>query len=410
VTCLIALIASQPTRASRPTPARACTRSVAASRLASPTARGGHEQVAITDPISEACAGDEQFHTHPRMGAQTRELITAVVAPRRIDRHEVSTVRALMGQIRPAHPDRGPAVWTAHHISTQPAEGGPRERPPTLSQRVNAPLGIDPTSSIAAERERSSRPDRRRPSTKDLHASTFTRRGHQRRCRARSEPHRSIPDRISVDPLRATITCAPSEDRAGPPLADLGAISADTAGAAHLRSVTRWRGELRAVSDFAAVRARLTSHHLCPRAPEIDSLSLMVGCIFCAIAAGEAPATIIDQDQDTIAFMDINPWRRGHALVVPRRHYENLLDIDPEDLTKTFATAQRVAARMKDGLGAERVVLWNSCGAAAGQVVMHFHVHVVPANPDDPPLPPRPESPADESDIAAAAAALRNGS
>jgi len=136
----------------------------------------------------------------------------------------------------------------------------------------------------------------------------------------------------------------------------------------------------------------------------------MVGCIFCAIAAGEAPATIIDQDQDTIAFMDINPWRRGHALVVPRRHYENLLDIDPEDLTKTFATAQRVAARMKDGLGAERVVLWNSCGAAAGQVVMHFHVHVVPANPDDPPLPPRPESPADESDIAAAAAALRNSS
>jgi histidine triad (HIT) family protein len=144
--------------------------------------------------------------------------------------------------------------------------------------------------------------------------------------------------------------------------------------------------------------------------PKSGSLWLVVDCIFCSIAAGEAPATIIHQDPDTIAFMDINPWRRGHAVVVPRRHYENLLDIDPGDLTKTFATAQRVAARIKDGLGAERAVLWNSCGAAAGQVVMHFHIHVVPANPNDPPLPPRPEASADESDIAAAAAALRNGS
>jgi histidine triad (HIT) family protein len=143
---------------------------------------------------------------------------------------------------------------------------------------------------------------------------------------------------------------------------------------------------------------------------QVGSLSLVVDCIFCAIAAGDAPATIIHRDPDTIAFMDINPWRRGHALVVPCRHSENLLDIDPEDLTKTFATVQRVAARMKDGLGANRVVLWNSCGAAAGQVVMHFHIHVVPANSNDPPLPPRPQAPADKSDIAAAAAALRNGS
>lgn len=135
----------------------------------------------------------------------------------------------------------------------------------------------------------------------------------------------------------------------------------------------------------------------------------MADCIFCAIAAGEAPATIVDQDSDTVAFMDINPWRRGHALVVPRRHYENLLEIEPDDLTKTFAAAQRLAARMKERLGAERIVLLNSCGAAAGQVVMHFHVHVIPADPSDFPLPPRPDAPAEDADIAAAAAALRNG-
>lgn len=132
----------------------------------------------------------------------------------------------------------------------------------------------------------------------------------------------------------------------------------------------------------------------------------MADCIFCAIAAGEAPATIVDEDADTVAFMDINPWQRGHALVVPRRHYENLLEIGREDLSKTFAAARRLAARMKERLGADGVVLWNSCGEAAGQVVMHFHVHVIPTEGETPPLP-HPEALANGADIAAAAAALR---
>ncbi len=107
-----------------------------------------------------------------------------------------------------------------------------------------------------------------------------------------------------------------------------------------------------------------------------------------------------------MAFMDINPWQRGHALVISRRHYENLLDIEPEDLGKTFAAARRLAARMKQRLGADGVVLWSSCGEAAGQVVMHFHIHVIPTDGEAPPLP-RPRALADEADIAGAAAALR---
>jgi histidine triad (HIT) family protein len=133
----------------------------------------------------------------------------------------------------------------------------------------------------------------------------------------------------------------------------------------------------------------------------------MADCIFCVIAAGEAPATIVDQDADTVSFMDINPWQPGHALVVPRRHYENLLEIDPGDLAKTLAAARRLAARMKDRLGADEVVLWNSCGSAAGQVVMHFHVHVIPTEGETPPLPSRPGPRQDEAEIAAVAAALR---
>jgi len=130
-------------------------------------------------------------------------------------------------------------------------------------------------------------------------------------------------------------------------------------------------------------------------------------CIFCAIAAGEAPATVVDQDEHTVAFMDINPWHPGHALVVPRRHSESLLEVGEEDLGHAFAAAQRLAARMRERLGCERVILWNSCGAAAGQVVMHFHIHVIPAESEGPELPRLPD--ASPAEIDAAAAALRNG-
>jgi histidine triad (HIT) family protein len=133
----------------------------------------------------------------------------------------------------------------------------------------------------------------------------------------------------------------------------------------------------------------------------------MADCIFCAIAAGEAPATIVDEDANTVAFMDIHPWAPGHTLVIPRRHSQDLLEIDPQDLASTIATAKRVAARMKDHLGADGVWLWNSCGQKAGQVVMHFHVHVIPARGDTTSTPPPPDESIGQDEIAAAAAALR---
>jgi histidine triad (HIT) family protein len=133
----------------------------------------------------------------------------------------------------------------------------------------------------------------------------------------------------------------------------------------------------------------------------------MGDCIFCDIVAGEAPATIVDEDADTVAFMDINPWQPGHALVLPRRHFENLLEIDPDDLAKTYAAARRLAARIQDRLDADGVVLWNSVGTAAGQVVMHFHVHVIPIKGEPPPLPWESSEPVDEADVAAVAARIR---
>jgi len=88
-------------------------------------------------------------------------------------------------------------------------------------------------------------------------------------------------------------------------------------------------------------------------------------CIFCKIVAGELPATIVDEDERTIAFMDINPATRGHALVIPRAHSRDLLDVPADDLAACAAAARRLAARASERLGAAGVNLLNSCGSAA---------------------------------------------
>ena len=107
-------------------------------------------------------------------------------------------------------------------------------------------------------------------------------------------------------------------------------------------------------------------------------------CVFCKIVAGELPSTRIDEDERTVAFMDISPATRGHALVVPRAHAADLHAIDPEDLAACARTAQRVATRQRERLGAEGVNLLQSSGPAAWQTVFHFHVHVIPRWADDP--------------------------
>jgi histidine triad (HIT) family protein len=131
-------------------------------------------------------------------------------------------------------------------------------------------------------------------------------------------------------------------------------------------------------------------------------------CLFCRIVAGELPATIVAQDERTVAFMDINPATRGHALVVPRVHAADLLAIGDEDLAACAASAKRLAARAKAAFAADGITLINSCGAAAWQTVFHFHVHVIPRYEDDPLRLPWVPGPGDPDAIAAAGAALRD--
>ena len=114
------------------------------------------------------------------------------------------------------------------------------------------------------------------------------------------------------------------------------------------------------------------------------------------------PATVVDADERTVAFMDLAPATRGHALVVPRAHARDLWSIDPDDLAACSVAAQRLARRLRDTLGADGVNLLNSCGQAAWQTVFHFHVHVVPRYAGDPlELPWTPQQ-GDEEQIRAA--------
>lgn len=129
-------------------------------------------------------------------------------------------------------------------------------------------------------------------------------------------------------------------------------------------------------------------------------------CLFCKILAGELPATVVDEDERTVAFMDINPATRGHALVVPRAHTADLLEVSDGDLEACALAARRLAARMKDRLGADGINLLNSCGSVAWQTVFHFHVHVVPRYADDPLRLPWTPTPGDGDEIRAAGAEL----
>lgn len=130
-------------------------------------------------------------------------------------------------------------------------------------------------------------------------------------------------------------------------------------------------------------------------------------CLFCKIVAGEIPAHKIDEDDRTLAFMDINPWTRGHALVIPKEHSRNIYDVPANDLAATVATSQRVAQRARDRLGAEGVNLLQSSEPVAMQTVFHTHIHVIPRYGDDGLRMPAHPQPADQEELAQLAEEMR---
>ena len=109
----------------------------------------------------------------------------------------------------------------------------------------------------------------------------------------------------------------------------------------------------------------------------------MQNCIFCKIVKGELPAFVVFEDDCILAFLDINPLAQGHTLVIPKKHYENIFDIDEETLQRIIVAAQKIAQKMKKVLSAEGVNVINASGKTAEQSVPHFHLHLIPRKRGD---------------------------
>lgn len=106
-------------------------------------------------------------------------------------------------------------------------------------------------------------------------------------------------------------------------------------------------------------------------------------CIFCKIAAGEIPSTTICETDRFRAFFDISPASRGHALVIPKEHFDNVFELDEDTAGELFKLTTRLARILKDETGCEGMNLVQNNGEIAGQTVHHFHMHLVPRYGDD---------------------------
>ena len=109
----------------------------------------------------------------------------------------------------------------------------------------------------------------------------------------------------------------------------------------------------------------------------------MENCIFCKIAAGEIPSNTIYEDDSFRVILDLGPATKGHALVLPKNHYADLYEIPEDVLADAAKVAKKVAGTMKEKLSCDGLNLVQNNGEAAGQTVMHFHLHIIPRYTDD---------------------------
>ena len=128
--------------------------------------------------------------------------------------------------------------------------------------------------------------------------------------------------------------------------------------------------------------------------------------IFAKVLRGELPSHKIYEDEDTLAFLDIMPRSDGHALVITKEAAINLFDVSPEALAKLMAVVRKLAPQIKEAVGADGVLIAQYNGAAAGQTVFHFHVHIIPRKAGLE-LKPHSGEMADQTALAATAEKIR---
>ena len=106
-------------------------------------------------------------------------------------------------------------------------------------------------------------------------------------------------------------------------------------------------------------------------------------CIFCKIANGEIPSATVYEDDDFRAILDLGPAAKGHTLVIPKSHSDNLLSVEPDTAAKALKVISKTANAIKEALGCDGINVVQNNGEAAGQTVMHLHFHIIPRYKND---------------------------
>ena len=120
-------------------------------------------------------------------------------------------------------------------------------------------------------------------------------------------------------------------------------------------------------------------------------------CLFCKIGRGQIPSQRIHEDELTVAFLDVDQVNPGHAIVAIKPHLETIVDLSPDQAAAAFRTVSRVARAIDTAFKPEGLMILQTSGAASGQTVPHFHLHVLPRTANDgafvssTPAPPLPE-------------------
>lgn len=109
----------------------------------------------------------------------------------------------------------------------------------------------------------------------------------------------------------------------------------------------------------------------------------MDNCIFCKIANGEIPSATVYEDENFRGILDLGPASKGHALILPKKHYANLFEMDDEMVAKALVVAKKLGAKMQKALNCQGLNVLQNNGEAAGQTVFHFHMHLIPRYEND---------------------------
>jgi histidine triad (HIT) family protein len=110
---------------------------------------------------------------------------------------------------------------------------------------------------------------------------------------------------------------------------------------------------------------------------------MMSDCVFCRIVARQIPATVVHEDEHTLAFMDLGQVNPGHVLVTLKAHIENIFGLEASQAAAIAASASRIARAIRQAFAPDGLSVYQANGKAAGQTVFHYHVHLVPRHEGD---------------------------